>query len=215
MATVIRYTGNPNGYMDFYMVDERIMCQNTINNLSTQELWDGITSTEDEELASGYLGIADADGKNPAISSALNITLLRNWRVGTEKTSGSFKLTGGNTVSETLGTEPFEPNNLVFMTNQLSQFGTTVISGSGVTSQDKTDIANAVWEEQLSSHINAGTTGENATFLKNKTTSIETKVDALPITIWDESKANLVTSGSIGEFIAKELLTLKTFLAVK
>lgn len=139
MSTVIRYTGHSSGYMDFYMVDERIMCQDTISELTTQELWDAITSTEDEQLAFGYLGIATADGKNPAIGSALNVTLLRSWRIGTEKVNGSFKLTGGNTVSETLGTEPFEPNSLVFMTNQLSQ------SGGVVTPQDKLDIAQQVW----------------------------------------------------------------------
>jgi len=153
MATVIRYTGHASGYMDFYMVDERIMCEDTINQLTTQELWDAITSTEDEQLAFGYLGIAVADGKNPAISSALNVTLLRNWRVGTEKVDGAFKLTGGNTVSETLGTEPFEPNNLVFMTNQLSQFGTTISTGSVVTAQDKLDIAQEVWTNLVGAKV--------------------------------------------------------------
>lgn len=44
----------------------------------------------------------------------------------------------------------------------------TVVSGSGVTTQDKEDIASLVWEELVASHDTAGTTGKTLADAKNK-----------------------------------------------
>lgn len=90
----------------------------------------------------GFRGIAFAEGKTAFVDTALSVVLARSWRVGTEKLSGSFLLKNGNVVSETLGVFPFEQNNLVFMANQTIQFGVQIATGSGVTAQDKIDIAN-------------------------------------------------------------------------
>jgi hypothetical protein len=43
----------------------------------------------------------------------------------------------------------------------------TVVSGSGVTTQDKEDIASLVWDETISSHIIVGSTGKSLVDTKN------------------------------------------------
>lgn len=60
----------------------------------------------------------------------------------------------------------FDVENGILTQNQVQVIPTnsaglqTVVSGSGVTPSDITDIAEAVWEEAVSSHTTAGTFGE-------------------------------------------------------
>lgn len=153
MSTVVRYSGHPLGYMDFYFGEELILCQNTIPEVTAQQLWDGITGVEDDQLAMGFLGIAFAEGKTQFVDTALSVVLARSWRIGSEKTSGSFLLKDGNIVSETLGVFPFEVNNSVFMANQTIQFGVQIATGSGLTPDESTKLLSLPQKEDNAQHL--------------------------------------------------------------
>ncbi|MCU7836527.1 MAG: hypothetical protein KZQ83_14920 [gamma proteobacterium symbiont of Taylorina sp.] len=120
MSTVIRYEGHPSGYIDFYMGEETIFCEETIDILTAQQLLDAALDIEDEQLAQSYKGIVSGAGKslldpNTGDSSGLVVTFLRNWLITTGKTSGTLIVKNGTVVNAVKGldifVDPF-PNNV-------------------------------------------------------------------------------------------------------
>lgn len=73
----------------------------------------------------------------------------------------------------------------------------TVVSGSGVTEQDKNDIAGLVWQELINNHITAGTTGEALNNI-SAGASPEQIADA----VWDEDLSGHTTAGTTGAILS-------------
>jgi len=69
----------------------------------------------------------------------------------------AVNLVGANT---NLGELQITPANGVSIRPQNSAGNTITISGSGVTEQDKLDIADRVWDEQTSEHVQSGSMGK-------------------------------------------------------
>lgn len=143
MATVIRYTGHPDGYLDFYMGDEIIVAQNSIDVITAQQLWNALLDVEDEQLAVSFLGIGNAEGKTQSIQSPLTVTLLRNWRINKEGV-GSLTVQDGNVVSETFGVNIFVTNPDVNFINFLATGEKSQISNAEIQA-----IADAVWNKEI------------------------------------------------------------------
>jgi len=79
---------------------------------------------------------------------------------------------------------------------------TTIVSGSGVTEQDKTDIIDGVWNETLSEHVTSGSTG-NA--LDNM--SGGSSPDTIAAAVWDKATTDHTDAGSFGENLTDRDLT--------
>ena len=125
------------------MGDEIIVAQNSIDVITAQQLWDGLLDVEDEQLAIGFLGIGNGEGKSQSIQSPLTVTLLRTWRLNKEG-AGDLLITDGNVVNENFGVRIFETNPNVSFENQLATAEKYIL---GQTELDA--IANAVWNKQI------------------------------------------------------------------
>lgn len=130
MPTVVRYAGHPDGYIDFDLPNEVITCQETIDDLSAQQLYDACLDVEDHPKSIGFLGIVIGEGKNEFTKSPLTVQLLRNWKLDKEGV-GKLTVSGGTVVSETKGEDIFADNRDINFSNILAQFG--VLIGSGET----------------------------------------------------------------------------------
>lgn len=112
--------------------------------LTIQSLINAIRTEEASERGIVYDQIATAAGKDDlggSVSVGITVSLLSTWKL--DFASGSYQatVTGGN-LSDALNriNNTGSPQVLV----NSSAAGTLVAVGSGVTAQDKTDIANAV-----------------------------------------------------------------------
>lgn len=96
----------------------------------------------------------------------------------------------------------FDVQNGILVQNQVQLIPTNsaglqvVTQGSGVTEQDKLDIADRVWDETVISHSTAGTTGQE---LQDKTeiTDIPSS-SSIADAVWDETLSEHVSAGSTG-----------------
>lgn len=92
------------------------------------------------------------------VTYARTIEIINGYSIEFEDGQYSVRLEGSNN-------NIFDIENNVLVQNQVQVIPTnsagliTVTSGSGVTAQDKTDIIKGVWDELLSLHTVAGSTG--------------------------------------------------------
>jgi len=77
----------------------------------------------------------------------------------------------------------------------------TVTTGSGVTAQDKLDIADKVWDELLADHDTADTFGEKVQEDPTATVSESDKND-IADKVWDEATSGHISAGSFGKSLA-------------
>jgi len=83
----------------------------------------------------------------------------------------------------------------------------TVVSGSGVTEQDKLDIADRVWDEDITEHTAADSTGEG---LDNAGGC--SSPSAIADAVWDEKLSTHTTTGSAGLIIGNVFKKIKLIL---
>lgn len=126
------------------------------NLLLMQDLIDAIRVEEQSELGIQYPSIAEATGKTDlggGVISDITITLLDSWQI--EHLSGSYQavIKGGQIVGG-LGGNPIKyiAGVQVKMIQSTAGIIATVTTGSGVTEQDKLDIADKVWDELMTDH---------------------------------------------------------------
>lgn len=125
-----------------------------MENLHVPDLYKAIRLVEETDVGIAHpkivkgegLAILDDDGDN-TIKTSLTVTLYHGWLVMSTKTSGVFKIKDGNLVADPSG-PIFGENPYVTYVGYFSESGTIsrVLTGSGVTEQDKIDIMNKVWE---------------------------------------------------------------------
>jgi hypothetical protein len=98
-------------------------------------------------------------------------------------------ISGGNVVAQDTNGDPISailPSSFVSLTKELSTSAALIVSGSGVTAQDKLDIADRVWDESETGHNNAGTMGALAILLRKVTANKVTKSGNI-ITIYEDN----------------------------
>ncbi len=130
-------------------------------NVSVSEIWSRWID---------WVALSDNSKYLPALSQlggvapvALYIYLENGWKVRPQEASGLTTVTGNLLVQG--GGNPFVPvlgsfSSQVFLETPLAAQAIEVNTGSGVTEQDKIDIAGQVWDETLADHTNSGSTGE-------------------------------------------------------
>lgn len=102
---------------------------------------------------------------------ARTLEILSPYSVEFEDGAYTVRLVGSNN-------NIFDVQNGILVQNQVQVIPTnaagliTVVSGSGVTEQDKLDIADRVMDELLSDHTTDGTTGKTLADIKKKTNLI-------------------------------------------
>lgn len=140
MSSYSIYTVPGGGDLKFYWVDQEIHVPASMDSLTAQELIDGIRTIEDSQPGIDYTKIANAAGKEDlggGISVGITLTLLENWVIYSEKSSGFFTIKSGNIVRHD-ATTPFKANTNITYQQILVQGGviTTVNSGSGLSSEE-------------------------------------------------------------------------------
>lgn len=101
-------------------------------------------------------------------------------------------------------------NNIADVTN-VNQVGirannaaglVVVDTGSGVTEQDKLDIADRVWDEDNSEHLLPNSTGYNLASITGATDGgFSGDTTAIAIAVWEELTSSHSTSGSFGKLL--------------
>lgn len=140
----------------FDFQDQRIDVPGTENSLDVYTLWKAIRQAQSTRIGMSYPVIAKASGLDTLdsvqnIATFITVTLFDDWEVNSLLGGGRFILSGGNLIRLD-NSDPFRDNPLVTFFAFFSQSGTvtTVNTGSGITAQDKEDIAELsktkVWE---------------------------------------------------------------------
>lgn len=147
------YTG-VTGDIIFDFTTQIISCENTIITLEIQELVNACREAEYSEKGVSFPKICNASGKeyldvDNGVQVGITIVLLDGWVIYTERSSGVFKVIGGNLV-QVSGGDPFEPNPLVTYVNIQSAASTvvSVSSGSGLSTAEHNKLM-AIPEETI------------------------------------------------------------------
>lgn len=115
-------------------ITEEIHVEDTISTLLVQDLLNAIRAAEDTLDGISFGQIASADGKKSlggGVYGMLTVELLGNWLVYSTKSTGVFRVTGGNLIRHD-ESDPFRPNNSITYLNIQSAAATIVsIEGGG------------------------------------------------------------------------------------
>jgi hypothetical protein len=137
------------GLLTFLYEEQIISVEDTITSLTAQELINAIREAEECVIGELHTKIATADGKTSlgsGVQTGITVILLEGWVIYSTLSSGRFTLEGGNVVRHD-ATTPFEPNTNITYTQVLVQGA--VIATPTVTTAVASDIANAVWNTEL------------------------------------------------------------------
>lgn len=144
MSSYTTTTVSGKGDLQFYWTAQEIYVENTIDDLTAQELLDAIREVEDSPLGILNGKIADASGKtslDASVQTSITLVLLEGWKVYSQKSSGFFSLKDGNIVRHD-ATTPFKANTNITYQQLLVQGGviTTVNSGSGLSTDEHNQL---------------------------------------------------------------------------
>ena len=165
MSSCSIYTVAGKGNLCFYWVDQEIWAAVTIDDITAQELIDAIRTVEDSKVGLNYTKIATAAGKDElstGIATAVTVTLLENWKIYSEKSSGYFTIKDGNIIRHD-ATTPFKANTSITYQQILFQGGViaTVNSGSGLSSEEHNQLMTLNTASETA--LEVWNTGTNAT----------------------------------------------------
>lgn len=106
--------------------------------------------------------IAAASGKESlggVVSTGITLELLDDWQLKFWAGDYTATISGGNLIGG-ISDDPVASTAGVQVVIIQSAASTMVITGSGVTEQDKDDTAGKVWDESVSDHSVSGSFGE-------------------------------------------------------
>jgi hypothetical protein len=157
----------------------------TLYELDTNQFRKDVMGLLDDE---DFVWMPDAFLHNTEVTVAgttfaRTLEFINGYSVEFENFSYSVRLVGSNN-------NIFDVENGILVQNLVQVIPTnsagliTVVSGSGVTSQDKTDIIDGVWDEVLSEHVTVGTSGE--------------ALGNVASTVWDATLADHTTVDTTG-----------------
>lgn len=123
----------------------------------------------------GFAGVGDImnpqgkieDAANPGVFSQIILSMNPGWQIQFWGGSGYTRIFGGKIVGG-VSDQPMKATGTAGDITVLESpvDGVTVEVGSGVTGQDKLDIAALVWEELEASHQTVGTMGRWLSFIR-------------------------------------------------
>lgn len=132
----------------FDWIAQEIKIETGVTDVTAADLKQAIKDAEDDVVGVPFPPIATFF--NPVTLTAttstfLNVVLNDQWRIDSLSASGTLTVGGGNVVNENNGIDIFVTNVLVNVINNTSAAGVLVVSGSGVTQQDKDDIEDQIF----------------------------------------------------------------------
>jgi hypothetical protein len=128
--------------------NKQIQITSPQTDLLVQDLIDFIRTQEASETGITFDQIGGASGKESlgsGVSVGITAELLDDWQLKFWSGSYTATISGGNLVGGIAG-DPVAYTAGVQVVIIQSAASTMVVTGSGVTEQDKTDIVNGVWE---------------------------------------------------------------------
>lgn len=134
---------------------------------------------------------------------ARTIEMINGHSITLEDTGGAYSTRMINSNNNMFDIENSILNPTALVTVISTNSAGLVVSGSGVTPGDVSDIADAVWDEALADHTTPATYGLDITSAEH--------ADA----IWDEPVAGHVAAGSFGDFMQNKLLTVAKWIGLK
>lgn len=176
----------------------------TLYELDTNQFRKDLKALEDDEEGMPF---PDTHKHNTevtvaGVTYARFIEIINGYSITFEDGNYSVRLSGSNNNIFDVENGILNQNNVQII-SQNSAGLQVVTQGSGVTAQDKLDIADRVWDEQTSDHTDTGSTGKSLS-------------DAGSVgNPWDVAVSGHTTAGTFGEKIGKKLLTLAKFLGLK
>lgn len=147
MADMLTVTVGTTDYT-FDWIAQEIKIETGVTDVTAADLKQAIKDAEDDVVGVPFPPIATFF--NPVTLTAttstfLNVVLNDQWRIDSLSASGTLTVGGGNVVNENNGIDIFVTNVLVNVINNTSAAGVLVVSGSGVTQQDKDDIEDQIF----------------------------------------------------------------------
>ncbi len=151
MAVTLDVIVPAKGDLEFDFTNKVMTAKTGIDILTAQELVNAQREAEAELLGLRFDVVANISGKVTieGVTATGIVNEFIDWFIVSGKSTGSLIIKTGTTVKSGAGGEIFDPNNLVSQINILEVNGTVVSIGSGVTDQDKLDIADKVWAKEL------------------------------------------------------------------
>jgi len=148
--------------------------------VNVQELINMIRDNEDSFLGMSYTRIADATGKDDlggGVQTGITLTLYPDWQLRFWAGSYTATIVNGNLVGGLNG-DPVAYTAGVQVVLIQSAASTLVTGGSALTTEEHdklmtgldTTVPSAVWDEVLTNHLTAGTTGKTLKDVKTKAT---------------------------------------------
>lgn len=136
------YISTVTGYVLFDLTNQEINISSDYDTLEVQEINDVIREAEASSIGSVFSRICDTSGKeeldtDTGVSVGITLELLDNWVIYSEKTSGVFKVYGGNLLRSD-GADPFKANTLITYVVVQSAASTivSISSGSGLSTEE-------------------------------------------------------------------------------
>lgn len=157
MSVIIDITVPTKGDLEFNFTNSVITAENTINDLTAQELANAIRYAEEELLAMSFDSIAKMAGKSDLGSSVVTgiVIELLGWKIVSGKSSGSFTLKDGTITETSSGTEVFDINTLVSQINLATVGGIITSTGSGLSTEEHSQLMEKVLTKVEFSSIDA------------------------------------------------------------
>ena len=120
--------------MTFDFETEVVSIDAGTSSLQAETLQKGARDAEESATGIVYQRIIDTSGKvtlDAQSETGLTVTLLRNWKILSLKTSGLLSVGGGNVVNENTGVLIFDSNPQVDTQNNTSVAGVRVTPATG------------------------------------------------------------------------------------
>ena len=155
--------------MDAY--DKTIIIESPTTTVTIQELVNAIRNWEDELINLSYEKVMEAAGKEElgaGVQVGITLKLINDWRVQFEDRPPpdyiSCKIAGGNLVAtNSYNNNPIKPSAYTQVTIAQS-VSATIGEGSSAS-----EIATAIWDEDITTHTNTGSFGEQVVKIKRWT----------------------------------------------
>jgi hypothetical protein len=122
--------------------------------------WKRWVATDDNSKYEQAMSTTGGDPISDTISVGAYYFLENGWKIRPLEEDHRLVLNGNLYTRDDSSPYLAVASYSILTETRNSSLTQSIVSGSGVTNQDKTDIAGLVWDELVSNHTTAGTTGK-------------------------------------------------------